>query len=177
MKSPLHARPGAGRLACRGFTLIEILVVLFIVSIMTGLTVVNLPSFTQTGDFDTETKRLKVLLELLRDEALVQANEYGFRPERGSYQFFVYNNLQQNWELLEGRPFGEREIKASIRLSLTIEGDELALGEDDSPPILILSSGEMTSFELEMRSQIDFDLVRTLEADGYGALKWRDEER
>jgi general secretion pathway protein H len=158
----------------RGFTLIEILVVLFIVSIMTGIAVVNLPQFTQTRDFDTEADRLKVVLEMLRDEALVQANEYGFKPETNGYQFFIYDDLQQNWVILEERPFIERELQGKVRLSLTVEGDELNLGEEgEAPPVLILSSGEISPFELEIQSEIDHEIVRILECDGYGAISWR----
>ena len=158
----------------RGFTLIEILVVLFIVSIMTGIAVVNLPRFTQTGGFDTEADRLKVVLEMLRDEALVQANEYGFKPETNGYQFFIYDDLQQNWVLLEERPFSERELQGEVQLSLTVEGDELKIDEQgEAPPVLILSSGEITPFELEIQSKIDRELVRILECNGYGAISWR----
>jgi len=160
----------------RGFTLIEILVVLFIVSIMTGIAVVNLPRFTQTGDFDTEANRLKVVLEMLREEALVQANEYGLRPERKGYQFFIYNEMHQVWELLQERPFTSRTLPADIRLSVRVEGHELQFGEEDAPPILILSSGEITPFELRIESDKDDDLQRTLESDGYGAIVWQGED-
>jgi len=159
-----------------GFTLIEILVVLFIISIMTGIAVVNLPSFTQTGDFDAEANRVKVLVEMLRDEAVVTANEYGFRPERDSYRFYVYNDVQQLWEQLEERPFQERSVDDSVRLSLSVEGDKLTLGEDEAPPVLILSSGEITPFELEIESTLDRDLIRILESDGYGAISWQSDE-
>lgn len=159
-----------------GFTLIEILVVLFIVSIMTGIALVNLPRFTQTGNFDTEAQRLKVVLEMLREEALVQANEFGFKPEASGYHFYIYDELQLSWVRLEERPFAERDMKGEVNLSLTVEGDELKLGEgDEAPPVLILSSGEITPFELEIRSEIDHKLVRTLESDGYGAISWKDE--
>ena len=47
-----------------GFTLIEILVVLLIVSIMSGLVIANMPSMTRTADFETEVKRLQLVLEL-----------------------------------------------------------------------------------------------------------------
>lgn len=160
----------------RGFTLVEILVVLFIVSIMTGMVVINLPRFTQTGDFDTEANRLKVVLEMLREEALIQANEYGLRPERRGYQFYIYNERQQVWELLLEQPFAARKLPAGVRLSVRVEGNELQFGEEDAPPILILSSGEITPFELNIESDMDDDLLRTLESDGYGAIVWQGED-
>jgi len=42
----------------KGFTLIEILVVLFIVSLLTGLVVANLPAFVSQADFEEEAERL-----------------------------------------------------------------------------------------------------------------------
>lgn len=165
-----------GILTVKGFTLIEILVVLFIISIMTGIALVNLPRFTQSGDFDAEADRLKVVLEMLRDEALIRANEYGFKPEPDGYQFFIYNELQQRWDLLEERPFAQRSTKNKIQLSLNVEGDALTLGEnDEAPPILILSSGEITPFELEVQSGTDAGFVRVLVSDGYGSISWRDD--
>lgn len=173
---PISGCPNFSLRLVRGFTLIEILVVLFIVSIMTGIAVVNLPRFTQTGDFDTETARLKVVLEMLREEALVQANEYGLRPRRNGYQFFIYNEMSEVWELLQERPFAARKLPASIHISVRVEGHELPFGEGDSPPILILSSGEITPFELTIESELDDDLQRTLESDGYGAIVWQRED-
>lgn len=160
----------------RGFTLIEILVVLFIVSIMTGMVVVNLPRFAQTGDFDTEANRLKVVLEMLREEALVQANEYGLQPGSRGYEFYIYNERYQVWELLQERPFAARTLPADVRLSVRVEGHELQFGEEDTPPILILSSGEITPFELKIESDMDNGLLRTLESDGYGAIVWQGED-
>ena len=48
----------------RGFTLIEILVVLFIVSVMTGIVVSSIPTLVVTDTFDTEMRRLKALMTL-----------------------------------------------------------------------------------------------------------------
>jgi general secretion pathway protein H len=146
------------------------------VSIMTGLTLVNLPQFTQTGDFDSEVDRLKVVLEMLRDESLIQANEYGFRPERDGYNFYIYDEIKQSWELLEEKPFASRELPDNIRLSLRVEGDDIEDDEQEAPPVLILSSGEITPFELEIKSYSDRNLARTLESDGYGDIFWQGQD-
>ena len=57
-----------------GFTLIEILVVLFIVSLLTGLVVANLPGFVTTADFEEETQRLKFALEQGLEKAQIEEN-------------------------------------------------------------------------------------------------------
>ena len=156
----------------RGFTLIEILVVLLIVSIMTGIAVFNLPGFATDDEYRNETDRLLRVLELARDESLTQATELGFRPSKNRYQFYRYDEIQQTWHLLDQAPFKERQLRRDIRLELELEGDEFVLNEEDetAPPVMILSSGEMTPFSLTIAN--DQDVARTLEADGFGAIKW-----
>jgi general secretion pathway protein H len=160
-----------------GFTLIEILVVLFIVAIMSSVVVAKLPSFAQSGDFDTETQRLKRLLDLLRLESQIQDTEYGFRPSREGYEFMQFDPQQGGWQSLKEKPFGPRKLPADVRLTAKVEDIGFSLGEasdnNRAPPILILSSGEMTPCELTL-SQAD-EANRTLLTDGYGDLYWQDE--
>jgi general secretion pathway protein H len=160
-----------------GFTLIEILVVLFIVAIMSGVVVANLPSFAQSGDFDTETQRLKRLLDLLRLESQIQDTEYGFKPDRDSYEFMLFDPQAGRWQSLSEKPFAPRTLPEGFRLTVKVEDIGFSLGGDAEdnrpPPIMILSSGEMTPCELTL-SDAD-DASRTLLTDGYGDLYWEDE--
>jgi general secretion pathway protein H len=165
----------------QGFTLVEILVVLIIVSVMSGVVVTSLPSSFQDGDFDEETLRLKTVMDLVREESLTQASEYGFDTDKDSYSFYVYNEIEQHWEQLESRPYTERKLTEGTTLRMIIEDSELVLGggEEDAesaqnaPHVLLLSSGEMTPFELTIaRGREQF---RTLVSDGYGELQWQDE--
>lgn len=160
-----------------GFTLIEILVVLVIVSIMTGVVVVNMPTFVTDGDLDEEADRLKVLIEMSRQESLMQAVELGFEPERDSYRFLEYDDLGQQWYPVDRSPFKTRKLPASLRLELNVEGNDWELengGESTPPPVLILSSGEMTPFELYVRDESGRH--RVLISDGYGELTWESDE-
>jgi len=156
-----------------GFTLVEILVVLFIVSIMSGLVVANLPSFTRTQDFDTEARRLEVLLDMAREHAVVQAVEMGFMVEDDGYSFYFYNEIEQAWEQMQESPFSVRALPETIRLSLEIQGEEFKLADDEDskgPKLLLLSSGETTPFELEIYQQPD--LSKILSSDGYSDIDW-----
>lgn len=172
-----------------GFTLIEILVVLFIISIMSGIVVANLPQFARTGDYDLQARRLKVLMEMARDDALLQADEYGFRPEPDGYRFFVYDDLGEAWSEIETRPYQARQLEDGMTLRLEVEDSTITLGggDDDeqgegdgqgardAPPVLLLSSGETTPFRLTIATE-DENWSKTLVADGYGELKWADEQ-
>lgn len=168
----------------KGFTLIEILVVLLIVSVMAGVAVINLPSFTQSSDFDEEAKRLHVLLQLARDEALSQSSELGFRLDRDrtgqltGYSFYIYDDLNQSWESFDRLPFKPRKLEDGIELQLIIEGDADRFRLDDEaedlPPLMLLSSGETTPFELTIFREPDLSV--TLRGDGYSQIERVEDE-
>ena len=160
-----------------GFTLIEILVVLFIVSIMSGLVVANLPSFTRTQDFDTEARRLEVLLGMAREHAIVQAVEMGFTVEDDGYSFYYYDEIARSWAQMQQAPFGVRKLPETITLSLEIVGKGFSLADNEDakgPKLLLLSSGETTPFELEILQQPD--LSKRLQSDGYSDIEWVEDE-
>lgn len=186
--------PGKRPASVAGFTLLEILVVLFIVSIMSGVVVANLPSFAQSGDFDTETRRLKTLLDLARLESQVQAEEFGFNPSEQGYEFLVYDERNRSWQVSKEKPFTRRELAPEFSLRVRIEDSDLNISAPPEatitttitttttsgaprkkpPPILILSSGEITPFEMTLTGRDE--LSRTLVTDGIGDLHWQDEK-
>lgn len=158
-----------------GFTLIEILVVLFIVAIMSGIVVAHLPRMARSGNLDTEARRLKELLAMAKQNALLEANEYGFKPEHTGYEFYVYDDLAQKWTPLTKRPFQKRQLPDGLVIEATVEDSQLKLKSENkhsAPPILILSSGETTPFHLTI-SMPSAGRSRTLVADGYGEFKWQ----
>lgn len=164
-----------------GFTLVEILVVLIIVSVMSGIVVTSLPSSFQNSDFDEESLRLKTVIELIREESLTRASEYGLNTDKDNYSFFVYNEIEQNWTQLNTKPYAEHKLGYGILLKTTIEDNELILTDEEdeessvpnAPRILLLSSGEMTPFEITIA--LGRDKTRTLVSDGYSELVWQDE--
>ena len=164
-----------------GFTLVEILVVLIIVSVMSGIVVTSWPSSFQNSDFDEESLRLKTVIELIREESLTRASEYGLKTDKDNYSFFVYNEIEQNWTQLNTKPYAEHKLGYGILLKTTIEDNELILTDEEdeessvpnAPRILLLSSGEMTPFEITIA--LGRDKTRTLVSDGYSELAWQDE--
>lgn len=90
----LH-RPGAP--AARGFTLVEIMVVMVIIGITLGMVSVNvLPSPRQ--DLQAEARRLSLLMQLARDEAIVRNRPITFEATQERYHFLVRNEAR--WDLI-----------------------------------------------------------------------------
>jgi general secretion pathway protein H len=134
-----------------GFTLVEILVVMVIIGITLGMASLNaIPSPRQ--DLENEAKRLTLLLQLARDEAIVRNREVAFEATPERYRFLVRED--KGWtpvtqdDLLRERPFRN----APVRLLLDppaagINGGgetmRVTFGREpvDKPFVLTLASG------------------------------------
>lgn len=153
----MPVRPTAASPA-RGFTLIEILVVVLIISIVSAIAVMSLRDTRGDTQIKEEARRIATLMKLASDEAAMQGRDLGvrFRPE--SYEFLLYERDLQDWVTLDyDKLLRERQVPEGIVLTLKLEDVdvELPLVEDDErepPQVLILSSGETTPFELEIES-------------------------
>ena len=97
-----------------GFTLVEVMVVLVIIGITLGLVSLNaMPSTHQ--NLEGEAKRIALLLQLARDEAIVRNRLVAFEADPEGYRFLVRNEAQ--WtpllqdDMLRGRPFKSAPLK------------------------------------------------------------------
>ena len=94
----------------RGFTLLELLVVLVIVGVMLGLVSMNaLPDKKQT--LATDARRVALLLQLAREEAIVRNRPVAFELDSQQFRFYVRNESGE-WELLnDNELFRERSFQ------------------------------------------------------------------
>jgi general secretion pathway protein H len=162
-----------------GFTLIEILVVVVIVAIISGIAIANLPRFARTGDLESESRRIAAVIDLVRQEAILQSMEYGLAPTQGGYQFLMFDDAKQQWSIQKTAPLQPRTLATGISLSIQVEDSEVKLNlssdEAESPPILLLSSGETTPFKLTLTLTSE-GLSRTLVGDGFNDPEWQGDE-
>lgn len=163
----------------RGFTLLELMVVVIIIG--TIMAMISLRLGNQRGDDELmkQAERLEALMILASEEAQLQGRDVGIQFRRDGYQFFLYDGLRRVWLEWQNDPlFRARTFRDEFELELLMDDQAAALPvneeEDDvdlpTPQIMILSSGEMTPFEIIIASEnADFDVA--LRANPLGTLE------
>jgi general secretion pathway protein H len=102
----------------RGFTLIELLVVMVILGITLGLVSLNaIPGQKQA--LQQDAKRIALLLQLARDEAIVRNRQIAFEASADNYRFMIRNDNKQWEQVVNDDLLREREFKnAPVTLML-----------------------------------------------------------
>jgi general secretion pathway protein H len=139
----------------RGFTLLELLVVLLIFGLLVGFAVLAVGGGA-SRQMEQEARRLVELAGLARDESLLTGQSRALGFSRDGYAFLQQVFLDDNqvtWVALERAPLTPRSVAtAGLELRLRQEGRPVPLDEHtDRPQVLFNGAGELTPFELEMR--------------------------
>jgi general secretion pathway protein H len=148
----------------RGFTLVEVLVVLVIIGVLLAVATLSLGVTGGDREVDRERERLAALLDLAREEASVQVRELGLRVTTGGYEFMAYDAVQGIWQVVTDDPsLRARQWPDGLAAALRVEDRAVVLpkAEDDTeeeddgpapvPQVLLFSSGETNLFELTVR--------------------------
>ncbi|KPD30874.1 MULTISPECIES: type II secretion system minor pseudopilin GspH [Pseudomonas aeruginosa group] len=133
----------------RGFTLLEVLVVVLLVGLLAGLA--GLAQVDSGGQqARRETERLRSLFGLLRQDALLSQRDYGLRIERRGYSVQVLD-LDGEWRPTPG--YRPQTLPENLRLNLEAGADAPTPGRSRrsrAPQLLVLSSDEITPFSLRL---------------------------
>jgi len=152
----------------KGFTLIEIMVVIVIVAVLMGAVTL---SFPPVGDklLKENTERFSALISLAQDESILQSAEIALEIDDKGYGF--YRNQNNSWAALSEAPFKKRQLPAEITSKLLLDGisTDLAERDSDSPQIVFLSSGEMTPFTYQLF--YEKESTSTIEVSATGEIK------
>ena len=131
----------------RGFTLLELLVVMVIAGVMLGVVSFNaMPSSRQV--LETDARRIALLLQLARDEAIVRNSPVAFEADAQRYRFLVRtDNVWQRIEkddLLREREFARTPLTLLINPPLALASGPMRIvfGREpvDRPFVLTLAT-------------------------------------
>ncbi len=148
-RSPLRRYRG-------GFSFIELLVVVVIIAVFAGATILSVGTLGSDREIDREVLRLRTLLELIREEAVLQNRSYGVLFSETGYRFYIYDPQRLLWfEPIDDRFLRERLLQEPLSLGLRLEDRDITLDrefdpealEAPEPQVVLLASGELTPFE------------------------------
>ncbi len=139
----------APRAIPRGFTLIEILVVLVIVAVLSIAATLALSGNAERRLAD-EAERFRALLAQSCQMAELGGREFGVVIDAEGYRFQRLDGTQ--WQGFRDGELRPRRWPEALRLDLTREGRPLLLatGERAMPQVVCFSTGELTPFVLTM---------------------------
>lgn len=133
----------------QGFTLIEILIVIVIISIVSGIAALTI-SRNQQKQYESLANRLSHLITLAEEEAMLRPATLGlaFTPE--SFQFFEYQNKatenKTHWQAQTDKLYGLHSFSPNIKLTVKVQNKTVAL--DGQPHIIISASGDIVPFTI-----------------------------
>ncbi len=150
----------------RGFTLLEVLVVVFIIGIILTFATLTVGNRTQEA-LGQEALRLSARLKLANEEAVMQAKEYAMEFTADGYRFLVFE--KNEWRVLDqDDTLRARRLPSGFWIKVNLQDEPVQIKEDEKSPkrIYLLSSGEMSAFEIDFGAAQHADFRLTGQFDG-----------
>ncbi len=140
--------------------MIEVLVVILIIGIIINFVVISLDINNPSDALKVEARRLSSLIELASEEALLRSELIGIAFEDNTYEFL--SRGETNWEPIEDTVLRKRTLPEIMRIELLTDQtiEEKNQAESRQPDIVLLTSGEMTPFEIKVSSDLTEDYFR-----------------
>jgi len=134
-----------------GFTLIEVLCVLVMIGLLSGVVVMNMPSKKSPTQTEAETlvKRINGLIQ----DGLISGEIRALGVSETSYAFYQYDG--SNFEVLV-----QKSWQDDTKPALSINNNRIPLPEDLSAQIIFEPTGINTEFRLNLSGRDDsFDII------------------
>ena len=183
-----------GRDRKRGYSLIELLVVITIVGIVMSIAVLSLGLLGDDRDLEKEGRRVIALVQVAQDDATMQGREFGLELMESAYRFVEFDPFLNLWnELVGDDTLRMRQLPEDVEFELFLEGRRVLLEpepaefedadengnqgmiETYAPHILIFSSGDVTPFELHIMRAAGEEAV-ILEGNFLGDIKFTEDD-
>lgn len=165
-----------------GFTLLELLMVVLLVGIISGIAMLSFNPGGMERKIREEADRLAVVMEQAANEAVMQNREYGLQLLGDHYTFLCLNEEKQQWDDCEGKFFQShtltpgiqirilRERQQNLMLSEELSDKDDALLQRKQPDIYFLSNGEASPVSLELDAGDNPELRKVLYIDELGRV-------
>ena len=131
--------------SARGFTLLEVMVVMVLIGILASLAVLSVGGGPRDR-LAEEAQRLAALFELQQQEAILSGEIRGIQFARQGYAILSLDD-QGAW----GTPDAtdtliRRQLPEDLELRLWVDNRPVSLKRPEFPQVILLNSGEATDF-------------------------------
>jgi general secretion pathway protein H len=155
------------RRSTRGFTLVELMVVVLIIGLLAAAMVLSVGITGRDQALEKESERAFSLIRYAREKAELQTREFGLYCGETDYEFLTYDPRKNLWRSVdEDESLRLRELPDGLKLRLAVEGREVVLRAPDPrktdeqkekeakervPHIILFSNGDLTPFSLTLQ--------------------------
>ena len=149
-----------------GFTLIELVVVVLLLSIIAGMVAVNLGA-DDTSEVRDEADRLALLMNAAQQDAILDGQVLVLALEERGYRFLRLNDSGSLAPIIGDELLRPRELSQGIEVSaIEIAGSE----QEEQRAILFQPSGELEDFTITLRKGVARWLIKGSLSDGIRSL-------
>lgn len=133
-----------GMSTSRGFTLIEILIVLLILGVTLGFALLAFGDFGESRRLFFSVEQLANALRVAQQQAILETSTFGLKVDPTHYQIVRLSNASQ-WQVLPNKKiFAPHTFPKNTRVVLTTQHPS----SPGDPSIILYPSGEMSAFTL-----------------------------
>lgn len=185
----------------RGFTLIEMMVVMFIVGIAASMAAVSIGTGTRPQEVKNSVRHLYNSINLAFEEAVYQNQQFGLRFDVNLeneepvyvYQWLVFDAQQKRWFLSNVEELKQQKLLEGMLLEVEVEGQNLIIGSQEKeaedivfkvkkkkgeeyeihPDIYFFSSGETQNFTIRIADENDPDSFFRIIGNMLGQLTFK----
>jgi general secretion pathway protein H len=160
----------AVRAQSSGFTLIELMVVVFIIGLIASAAVITFGGDRRDTELDKEAERIHALLDYAREQAELQTRDFGLRINDHNYSFVVFDVMRNEWRTSdEDDSLRQRDFPEGMIPTVVLEGRPIVLSvkksdkkgiEDFKPQIMVFANGDLSSFEITLQREGGGDKAR-----------------
>lgn len=142
---------GKGERHRRGFTLLEVLVVVAIGAIVTGLVVLRVGDWPSPQSPERQLERLSALIGAQCEQAMFQSRSRGVRMTEEGYDFWQ-SASDEGWVPLPDQGLSRsRDWLGEASVELDVAGHQVPLADESEAPQLVCEPlGELSAFTLSL---------------------------
>ena len=169
----------------RGFSLLELLVTLFVVVLITSLVTLNVTSGGYDIRLEAKVRNLADVASYALDEAQMLGRDYGLLLQQLDvdgevvYSYSWRERLSEGWRRPDSGKdiFAQQQLPSEVELLLELEDvpvAEISLGggeEEAAPQVVLYASGETTAGALEVRRRETSELLWRVQWDLLGRFE------